>query len=485
MKNSRAKSSTRGALMNMGATAARLGVNFLIVMPILARVLGPADFGYAAMAMTLFAFLASVGDVGLASAIIREQDVTANVWTSTFLVTVGIGLVFALIQILFSPLLAGFYGEPTILPLAEALAIAMFAQVISSIPIAYMQKAGRYQSIAINDIVSVIVAAVLALAIGIMTQSVWALIVQQIAMPVVRTGLALWQAKMPMRFHFDMAEIRPFFGFSARITGASLIGFVNRQTDNLLIGRYLGAEALGLYSRAYQVMQLPQQILTKGVSVTAYPAMSRVVKDREWLRLMYLKLFGSINLLAIPMMVLLAVLADSFFTVLLGAEWAVIAPTFVALAVVGSVQTTVAVASDALKVLGETKKLLWWSVARLIVFVPVFALGVTLGSTLWLAVLFAVANVVLAIPFHTQVGRLLGVAGKVMVRKCAVPVVLTVIPACVVLALKPMIFSATGSHLAVFAGGAVIFALLCYAQLRLVFTQELALLVAAASNLRK
>lgn len=485
MKNSHGRNSTRGAFLNMGAVAIRLGVNFLVVLPILARLLEPADFGYAAMAMTLFSFLASVGDVGLAAAIIREQKVSVNVWASAFVATVGIGLCFALIQVLSAPLLAQFFGEPTVIPLAEALAIGMLAQVVSSIPIAYMQKAGRYHSIAINDIVSVIIAAALALWVGVSTQSVWAIIVQQISIPVIRTGLALAQARMPIRFHLDTAEIRPFLGFSAQISASSLVGFVNRQSDNLLIGRYLGAEALGLYSRAYQVMQLPQQILTKGVSVTAYPAMSRVAQNREWLRLMYLKLFCGINLLAVPMMVLLAVLAESFFTVLLGAEWAAIAPTFVALAVVGIVQSTIAVASDALKVLGETETLLRWSLVRLFTFVPAFALGVILGSTLWLAGLFALANVLLAIPFHAQVGRSLGIDAKVMLRTFLVPCALVVLPACTVLLLKPWMLDTSGSHLVVFVAGSTVFALIWLAQLHWFFVREWELLSGAVASLRR
>lgn len=398
----------RGAAINIVAILARQGIQFLIVLPILARLLGPEAFGLIAMAMTLVAFLTLFNDVGLSTALVRADAPSDRLWSSAFWINAGMGVAMGAVALLSAPWLAAFYARPEVAPLAQAMAVVMVLHAMTLAPIAWLQREYRFTQIAMIDIASAIGSAAVAIAMGLAGFGVWALVGQQIAVPMIKLAGALALSKAPLGAGFDWAGIRAILPFSLHLTGSSIVGYLNRQADNLLVGRYLGAEWLGFYGRAYQIKQLPVQTLSQGANFALYPAMASVKHDLPRLGRMYLRLLALIGLVTIPLMAGLASVAEPFVRVLLGPRWTEMAPTLAFLCLAGGVQAINGTAQVLWKALGEAHRLMQWALIRLGFFLPAFAFGVWMGSTAWLAGAYLAAQVVLFLPYHAQVQRRLG-----------------------------------------------------------------------------
>lgn len=412
-----ARSSARGAAINMVAIVIRIGLNILVVTPIVARILGPESFGLAAMAMTPFAFFLLFGDIGLSAALVRSHNPSKMLWSTAFWATGILGTCVLLIAIGTAGALSSFYHEPAVAPLARALGIAMLFQVMMTIPVAWLQREHQLHHVAIADILSVTLAAIVSITAALLGAGVWALILQHITLAGTKFTTIFFFAKLPLSMNFRWAEIAPMMGFSTRLTSSSLVSYFNTQTDTILVGRYLGTDAVGLYSRAYQLMQLPVQVIAHGMAFAAYPAMARVTHDREWLSALYLKLITAVSFMVFPMTFGLAVAAEPLILVLLGPKWIEIAPTFAVLTITGMTQSFVVNGTDLLMADNRTDRILRWAIIRLVVLVPAFALGVYLGSVLWLALFFSVASIVLLVPFQMEINRRAGLGHRQMLAR--------------------------------------------------------------------
>ena len=109
----------------------------------------------------------------------------------------------------------------------------------------------------------------------------WAIIAQQLTIVVVWTILIWRPRRWRPRFTFSMASLRDLGGFSGNVFGQRLVYYVHRNADNLLIGRFLGASALGVYALAYNVMLQPMSRIAGPVQEVLFPAFSRMQDDRE------------------------------------------------------------------------------------------------------------------------------------------------------------------------------------------------------------
>jgi PST family polysaccharide transporter len=98
--------------------------------------------------------------------------------------------------------------------------------------------------------------------------------------------------------------------------------------DKVLLGRYWGAEDLGLYGRAYQLINIPTDNLNQSVGEVAFSALSRVQNDRPRLRNYFLKGYSLVLAMTIPITIMSAFFAEDLIHVLLGAKWDSAIPIF-------------------------------------------------------------------------------------------------------------------------------------------------------------
>lgn len=403
--NKLAQKTVNGAAINIFVTVSKTVLQFAVVLPILARVLTPADFGLVGMAMAFVAFFTMFNDLGISAALVRAKDPSRAFWSTAFWTNFVLGCGLTIGVFYAAPWIAGFYGEPQVEPLVEALSAVLFMHCIMLVPMAWLQRNFRFRTIALIDLCATLVSAAIAIWAALAGAGVWALVYQQVSMFLLRTLGSLLTHRAPLRLTYKFRTIVEVLPFSLGLTGTGLVGFVSRNSDSILIGRFMGSDALGFYGRAYQIMLMPVRSLAQSASFALYPAMSELQNDRAVLGRVLLKAISILSTLIVPMMTGVAIVAAPFVGLVFGEQWAPVVPILQSLAFVGIIQSIMATSNVAFKAIGRSDILLRWSLIRMVVFVGVFLIGIHLQSLPALAAIYLVANIVLYIPFQLEALR--------------------------------------------------------------------------------
>ena len=118
----------------------------------------------------------------------------------------------------------------------------------------------------------------------------------------------------------------------------SLINSVSRNIDNLLVGRFQGAEALAFYSLAYSLLLLPVQLTTTAVGGVLFPLFARLASDRASLRVELARAARALAAVSLPAMAWVAAAAPQLVAVIFGPEWHPAIPIAQVLALAGALQ---------------------------------------------------------------------------------------------------------------------------------------------------
>jgi O-antigen/teichoic acid export membrane protein len=186
-----------------------------------------------------------------------------------------------------------------------------------------------------------------------------------------------WRPKL----QWSSSDISDVMGFSGNLVGFNILNYFIRNTDNLLIGKFLGAADLGYYSMAYRLMLWPLQNISSVLGRALFPVFSRLQGDHERLSIAYVRTTAGITLLTAPLMFGFYVLREPFVMVTLGEDWRPVAEILAWLVPVGLLQSVGTTVGSLYLATGRTDVLFKWSIAAGILVIPAFAIGLRWGVT--------------------------------------------------------------------------------------------------------
>ena len=253
----------------------------LVSTMLLARLLDPSDFGLVVMIMAIVGVADLVRDFGMTGAILQARSLTQRQWSGLlwFSALLGGGLMVVIAAC--APLIAALYGEPQLLVLTLAVAPTLLLNGLAMPLQASIQRDLRFGTLAMIDIVAMLVGVVLSLIAAVLGFGVWSLVILAGAGQVYRL-IALWIAAKPKWGRPRLGrDVIPLITTGGSIFGVQLLNYAARNLDNVIIGQQLGPAALGQYSRAYALFLLPQQQLNGPLGRVALPVLSRLQDDGE------------------------------------------------------------------------------------------------------------------------------------------------------------------------------------------------------------
>lgn len=335
-------SAVAGVKWTSAATATILVLQF-VQLSVLAHFLSPEDFGLMASVVVVAGLAQAFADMGLSKVIIARQKTTDDAISSLFWLNVLAGvLVFAAV-LGSTPLIVGFYDEPELSDLIPWVAAAFMVAALGQLSQSVLQRDLHFDRLATADLGAV--AAGMAVAIASASQGagalalVWGLLAQQgvWAALLVRAAWPWWRP----RLHFRTHEVRGHIGFGLYQMGERSINYLYSSVDYLLIGRFLGADALGAYSIAYQLAVRPLLKLNPVLTRVAFPVFAKKQQDDAALRRGLAELVRLVAFVAFPLLVGLAVLAPQLVPLAFGDEWSDSIPLIQILAGLGALKAVV------------------------------------------------------------------------------------------------------------------------------------------------
>lgn len=329
--------SVRGGAVTLTAQACKLTLT-LSSNIILARLLNPADYGLVGMVTAVIGLISLFKDMGLSMATVQKAEINHQQVSTLFWVNLLVSMSITILALILAPVIAWFYNEPRLTLITFALTIGFILGGLTIQHQALLNRQMRFTSLAVIDVTANamgIIAAIIAATNGL---GYWSLIIMQLVIPFVNMiGVWLMCEWRPGKPSLN-SGIRSMLVFGGNVTGFSFINYIARNIDNVLIGKYWGAQQLGFYAKAYQLLLLPLNQINAPVGAVAIPTLSRLVDSPENYKQAYLKILRTLSILTLPLVAFMIATSDWLVELLLGSQWSQASSIFSLLGIVALAQ---------------------------------------------------------------------------------------------------------------------------------------------------
>ena len=354
------KKATHGGLITV-CSQALIFIFTLLSTAILARLITPDDFGLIGMILVIINFLAVFKDAGLAQATIQRKTINQSEVSNLFWVNSLIALILAIIIFLFAPLIAAFYGREELVQITRALSVLILIQGLFIQHKSLLSRKMEFANLAKVETGSVFCGLVVSAILALKGFSYWALVGQMATIVVCNLigylFFCQWVPSLP-----DLKiSIRPYLKYGGNLAGFNFLNFFSRNADNVMIGYFLGATPLGLYSKAYSLLMLPLNQINFPITKVMLPILSQLQDDLKAYRDYYLKAINIAISLTFPLVGLFCVCAEDIILIILGEQWLMAIPVFQALVPAAFVSALNVTTGWVFQSLGTTDRQLKWT----------------------------------------------------------------------------------------------------------------------------
>ncbi len=411
----------------IGATSTRLGG--LALGMVLARLLTPEDFGVYAIALSAMYFVMHVNDVGLIAATVQWRGRLEQMApTATTLALAFSVVIYSLFWVL-APAFASLAGSPEAAPVVRLLTMVILVDGVTAVRAASLLRTFQHHRITIANFFGLLANVAVAISLAMHDAGALSFAGGQVAGAVITGGFILWAARMPWRVGFDRAVARRLMRFGLPLALALGVEAVLINIDYLLVGRILGATALGFYLLAFNVSSWAPSVIGTAIRWVSVPSFSRLSEEDGALSP---AVHRSITLLVtgvLPIGFLIAVLAPTLIELLYGGTWAPSAPVLRFLIILGVVRMLTQLAIDILTGAGATRAALWLNLGWAAALVPALLIGTRIDGIRGTAVAHALVATLVALPLAFAALRRVGVHLRPITATLVRPVSATIVGA--------------------------------------------------------
>lgn len=322
----------KAAIMQFGSKYVSMGAQ-LVITAVLARLISPGDFGLVAIVTVFIGLFGLLSDMGVGTAIVQYRDLTERDYGGLFvfsaLLALGLWLVFCAV----SPFIAFVYGDSRLVPLCLASSPALLFSTLNMVPNGLMLKELRFAAVGVRLVVATVVSGAAAIVASAAGAGCYALALQAVlsAVIVFAWNIAVRPIKQ-VNVHFA-SVLRKIFSYSAYQFGFSLVNYLSRNFDNMLIGGALGSAALGFYDKAYRLTTYPMTVFSSVIGSVVQPFMAEHQDDVDRIYECWMRLEKPLSLVGVAVAVVFNSASAEIIEVFYGPGWEQAVPVFAVLAI--------------------------------------------------------------------------------------------------------------------------------------------------------
>ncbi len=320
----------RGTLWFYFSTYAGKALVFISTI-VLARLLLQEDFGVAGYGLVVISFLNVLGDLGIGTAFIFHAD-EEEMADTAFWLNLATGLLLFSATWLAAPLAGAFFQDPQAIRIVRALAFNFPLVALGNIHDAMLRKSLTFRRKFIPDLAKAISKGLLSILLAFFGFGAWSLIWGHLA-GTLAAALVLW-AVVPWRprWRLNRRLSDSLVRYGGSIVAVNALGVLLLNVDYLLVGRYLGATALGIYTLAFRLPELLIQEFPIIVSSVLFPTFTKLQNDQAQLTNGIYNTLRYSTIVTVPVGVGLALVAEPLVLTLYSARWAEMIPVLTAVA---------------------------------------------------------------------------------------------------------------------------------------------------------
>jgi O-antigen/teichoic acid export membrane protein len=294
----------------------------LAVMMALGRLVTPIEFGLFGAAAVVVSLSQIVSQIGVGPAIIQRRELKPSHVRVAITLSCSLGLVLGAIVWYWAPDIARFYRIPEVEPVLRGVAFLFPLDGMNTVGKSLLSRELRFRLFVAIEIAAYVLGyACIGILLAWLGYGVWALVFANLSQVAVRTVGMYLAVRHPLKPSFDRRAGRDLLGFGFGHSLAQIGTVLSQQGDNLVVGRWLGPAALGIYGRAYNLMVNPASAFGKIVNRVLFPVMAQVQDEPRRLANAYERTSAVVALVSLPLSSFLWVVAPEFIPVILGPRW--------------------------------------------------------------------------------------------------------------------------------------------------------------------
>jgi len=360
----------RATLWYGGSRGVIQAINWVVTLAT-ARLLMPGDYGVLGIVLLYARFLDFLNELGLGAALIQRKELEAEDLDTVFWFGISTSVVMCLLTVGLAPFVARFFNQPLLTKLLPVMALNFIVSGMRVVPWNMLTRQMDFKRRSIAESIGNLCGGLVTYGMARYGFGVWALVLGFMVPNLTITVQVYLQSPWRPRLHFSFAHLKKLFGFSLNVAGSQIAWYLQDNSDTFIIGKRLGAQALGYYGIA---MRLGSETTGRFLSILnqiAFPLYSRLQHDHDKLKEYFLAATEFICAIIFPILVGMFLLADDFLPWLMTAKWAPMILPFKILCLTGILKTVSSLPGPAVMAKGHAKLQFYFSAAQLLVM-PAF-----------------------------------------------------------------------------------------------------------------
>jgi PST family polysaccharide transporter len=343
---------------------------------ILARLLTRDDFGVVGYALVVIGLLDVLSDLGIGAALVYHRD-DPRAASTAFWLGLVIGAILFGLSWLAAPLAGWYFKDVRAVPVIRVLALTFPISALSNVHYSLLSKALEFRRKVVPDLARSVGKGLFSILFAVLGLGAWSLVLGQVLGTLV-TVVSYWQA-LPWKpaWQVDLSLGRSLLRYGTRLVLVDILAVLLLNLDYLLVGRYLGAEALGVYSLAFRMPDLLITQFCTTVSTVLFPIYVRMREDNHSLGQGFVTTLRYVSMVTIPLGLGLALVARPFVLTFLTDKWIEAIPVIQAISIYAMFLSLAYNAGSLYKASGRPAILAWLALVRLAMLAPALYIAVT------------------------------------------------------------------------------------------------------------
>ncbi|MGF2995124.1 lipopolysaccharide biosynthesis protein [Lactococcus lactis] len=357
--------------------------NFLlqiVLNMIMSRLLTPKDYGVVAIMQVFVLFFSMLIEAGMGPAIIQNKSLSNIDNSVLFNYSVIFSIVLAAIFGFFGIALSSVYDNEIYIKLTWLFSISIFFSGLNIVPTAILNKTKKFKAVNFSIVLGNFCGGIIGITFAFLGMGVYALIYSTIISSFCALLLNLRFSKIKFINSFSSSPIKEIWNFSKNQFMFNFINYFSRNSDNILIGKFLGAYSLAEYNKAYQLLMVPNTLFLGIVNPVLQPVLSEYQDDVEYIKNTYLKIIHLLALLGVPLSIFLSLSSKEIIFFMFGNQWGNSVQPFSILALTVWIQMTLSSSGAIYQARNHSKLLLINGYITGGVLVCSIIIGIVLGS---------------------------------------------------------------------------------------------------------
>lgn len=287
----------------------------------LARILNEEDYGMVGM-LTLFSLIAgTLQESGFTAAIVNKKQVEHRDYNAVFWFSISAGLVLYIIFFFCAPLIADFYDEPRLIPLARFSFLTFFISGFGIAPRAVLLRNLKIKESAIASVTALSISGVTGIILAYNGMSYWGIAIQTFIFAAIVMLLSWYFAKWKPVFSINFTPLRGMIGFSSKLLITTIFMHINNNLFSVLFGKFFSATEVGNYTQANKWNMMGHSFISNTIQSVAQPVLAQVREEKERQKNIFRKMLRFTAFISFPLMLGLSLISRELIVITITEKW--------------------------------------------------------------------------------------------------------------------------------------------------------------------